>query len=185
MEADAFIMKMYPTSLLPTEPAGRIATVMEWVNSGVIPPDEGMRLLDFPDIEGYRSLQDSAIDDHYYVLEQLLYKGKWITPEPYEDLKGAMPFMQKALLRARVDEAPENRMDLIRRWMSQAEALIKRAAQEEQVMAAKAQMEAAGGPMAAAPGPGPEAGMAGPGQAPMPEEVPGMPPGMPPEVPVI
>lgn len=149
VSGDDYIMKMYPTSMLPTEPAGRIATIQEWVNSGVIPPEEGMRLMDFPDVEEYRSLQDSPIDDMYYVLENLLYKGRFLSPEPFEDLAYGLEFMQKAYLRARVDEAPEDRLELMRRWISQAERLENKRKQAAAEMQAQAQMTAGAAPQQA------------------------------------
>lgn len=136
---DDYIMKMYPTSMLPTEPAGRIATIEGWINSGLIPPDEGLRLLDFPDIEDYRSLKDSPIDLLHLVLNEMLYKGKYMAPEPFMDLSRGIGFMQDALQRAMIDEAPESRLQLIRDWIEQARVMMQ-SAQEAQ-MAAQAQIQ--------------------------------------------
>lgn len=157
MEEDEYIMKMYPTSMLPTEPAGRIATIQDWVNTGMIPPEEGMRLLDFPDIEEYRAFQNSPIDDMHFVFDFLMNdpSEEILSPDPFEDLAGCISFMKRAYLRARVEGAPEERLDLVRTWIDQAVQLDeqrKQAAQEAEMQA----MMAAQGGMPTGPGAGPQ-----------------------------
>ena len=83
---NAFILQMFPVSMLPHEPAGRLAFVQEMINGGMIPADEGLALLDFPDTKSYLSLKNAAREDLMATLEYLIEEG-YVTPEPYQDLQ--------------------------------------------------------------------------------------------------
>ncbi len=123
LKNNEYILQMFPTSMLPHQPAGRLALVQELIQSGMIPPDFGLRLLDFPDLESYMSLKNASIDNLMETLYELLYKGKWISPEPFQDLAQGIKLFQSAYLKAKKDGAPEKRLELIRRWIATAQAL--------------------------------------------------------------
>jgi hypothetical protein len=139
LESDGYIMQMFPTSMLPHQPAGRLAFVQELMQGGLIPADFGLRLLDFPDLDEYLSLKNASIDDLMDTLYQLLYQGKWVSPEPFQDLDTGIPLMQSAYLKAKKDGAPESRLDLIRRWMQAAEAMRQSAKQAQIVQQSQQQ----------------------------------------------
>jgi hypothetical protein len=139
LESDGYIMQMFPTSMLPHQPAGRLAFVQELMQGGLIPADFGLRLLDFPDLDEYLSLKNASIDDLMDTLYQLLYEGKWVSPEPFQDLKTGIPLMQSAYLKAKKDGAPESRLDLIRRWMAAADAMDKKAQQAAMIQQSQQQ----------------------------------------------
>ena len=140
VERKDYIMRKFPTSMLPTEPAGRIATIEGWINAGLIDPEEGKRLLDFPDIEAYQSLQTASTDIIYKMIEEMLHKGNYFPPEPFMNLRKGISLMQDAEQRAVIDEAPEERIDLLRDWIEQARAMVQAA--EEAQMNQQAQIQA-------------------------------------------
>jgi hypothetical protein len=59
MDDDEYLMKAYPTSSLPNEPAGRLQTVQEYVQAGFYTPRTAKRLLDMPDLEQIDDLSDA------------------------------------------------------------------------------------------------------------------------------
>lgn len=67
MADDQWLMDVYPTSLLPTTPSGRLQTITEMMEGGLLDPDEGRALLDFPDIKGARGVSLSAEAFEYAV----------------------------------------------------------------------------------------------------------------------
>jgi hypothetical protein len=140
VERKDYIMRKFPTSMLPSEPAGRIATIEGWINAGLIDPDEGKRLLDFPDIEAAQSLKTASTDIIHMMIEKMLYRGEYYPPEPFMDLAKAIPTMQDAEQKALLDEAPEERIDLLRDWIEQARAMVQKA--QEAQMAQQAQIQA-------------------------------------------
>lgn len=124
-----FVIQMFPTSMLPATPAGKLAYVQELMQGGFI-QDKGwaLSLLDFPDTDAYASLETAPLDDILDTLDRILFRGQFIPPEPFQDLKLGVSVFQKAYLRAKKDNAPEKRLELVRRWMTLAQAQLDKAA---------------------------------------------------------
>jgi hypothetical protein len=127
IDRNQMVMQMFPTSMLPTEPAGRLAYVQELIGGGFIDQAIGLSLLEFPDVEGYMSLKTAPLDDIMCTLESLLYKGKFLSPEPFQDLDMGIDIIHMAYLRAKIDGAPEDRLDNLRRWIGMAERMRSKA----------------------------------------------------------
>lgn len=162
IEENEYMMQMFPTSMLPHEPAGRLAMVQELMESGMIPPEYGLRLLDFPDLESYLNLKNAAIDDLMDTLDEIINKGEFNPPEPYQDLQRGIEIFQAAYLKAKHDNVPTSRLSDLQRWMTQAKVLLDRAAMAQQNLGNPVMAQAQGQPQAQ---PGAE-NMAPPGQAP-------------------
>lgn len=124
IEHDQYIMQMFPTSMLPHTPAGRMAYVQELVNEGFVPREFALKLLDFPDLESYTSIANAPMDDLLNTLDELL-KGQYSPPEPFQDLQNGVKLFQAAYLKARREKVPESRLELIRRWITNATALLQ------------------------------------------------------------
>lgn len=127
MENDKFIMRVYPTSLLPNSPQGRLQRVQELMKAGFIDKEVGMSLLDFPDIESYMSLQTASIDDIKMIIENMIEKGEYQVPEPQMNLGLAQKMVQSAYLRGKTDSVPEERLELLRRFMDDINELMNMA----------------------------------------------------------
>ena len=132
LEDDKFSLRVFPTSLLPKTPAGRLQTVQELVQSGFIGKKEALSLLDFPDLEHVINLENAAIDDVNRIMEILVDEGRYIAPEPFMDLQLSLKISQNTYLQSKVKNVPEDRLDLIRRFMEDVIAL-QQAAQPEPV----------------------------------------------------
>lgn len=164
IDAEAYVMKMFPTSLLPSEPAGKLAYVQELLSAGLVEQDWALELLDFPDTEAYSSLKNAALNDILDTLDEMINQGKYTPPEPYQNLALGLKLVQAAYLRGKHDGVPDQRLDLLRRWISQADRL-----QEKAKMAAQA-----GNPAPAqAQGIDQAEQMASPEQAQLPAPIPG------------
>ena len=124
---DSFVVQMFPTSSLPTTPSARKQAVEEMWQAGWIDAQEARRLLDFPDLEASNNVAFAAWEDIEQAVEDILEKGEYRPPEPYQDLKAGIQRMQSGYLRARRLNAPEARLELMRRWMSQADETLKKA----------------------------------------------------------
>lgn len=133
LNTNQYIMQMFPTSQLPNTPAGRLAYVQELVNAGYIDQDFALSLLDFPDIEAYASLKTAPLDDIMDTLEHLLYKNEYVPPEPFQNLALGIKVMQAAYLKAKKDNAPEDRLENVRRWIAAAQALRQQGQMAEAV----------------------------------------------------
>lgn len=133
LKENEYMLQMFPTSMLPSDPAGLMATIQEWVNAGWIDRVYGMRLLDFPDLEGYISLQTAALDDLFHTADLMLYRGEPQTPEPFQDLQQGLQLFQSIYLWAKRNGAPEDRLDMLRTWMAQADAMTMTARNAQNV----------------------------------------------------
>ena len=130
LEDDVFIMKVFPTGLLPTTPAGRLQKVQELIQSGMLSQEEGKQLLDFPDVETYTTLEESDKELARKVTDHIIETGEYIPPEPEQSLEYAMKHAQQVYLAGVIDGVPEDRLDLILRYKDDARRLLKLAQPE-------------------------------------------------------
>jgi len=128
---DQYIMEGFPASALSHTPAGRLQDIQELLAAGLITPVDGKKLLAFPDLESVQSLENAALDNIEKTIELIVERGKYNPPEPFQNLSLGVSKMQEAYLLNKNEELPEERLELMRRWMQDANSLVERAAQEE------------------------------------------------------
>jgi hypothetical protein len=119
------VLRVFPTSLLPSTPAGKLQKVQEMMQGGLIDKETGLMLLDFPDVEGAMSLRLAAIENAKLCVSRILDEGKSVVPEPYMNLEVAKEISQSALLRAQINNVPEKKLELLRAFVSNCDAMIK------------------------------------------------------------
>lgn len=124
MENDQYMMQAFPTSLLPQTPRGRLQSVQELIQGGFIDKDYGLDLLDFPDLEAWTSGKTAALQDIKMMLSKIIEDGEYLGPEPYTNLELARQMAQSAYLNGKCNGLPEERMELLRRFMDDCDALI-------------------------------------------------------------
>ncbi len=127
---DEYILRCFPTSLLPTQPAGRLQFVQELIQAGFIDKEMGMNLLDYPDLERVMSLKNAAADNALQILERIVDEGKYDTPEPYMNLDICIELGQGMYLKARNNNVGADRQELLRRFIDDCMALKKTPEQE-------------------------------------------------------
>lgn len=108
---------------LPRTPAGRMQTVLEWAQAGVVSMDEARELLSHPDIDRALSVYTAAIEAVEHALEEIL-DGKTVMPEPYDNLRIAVWRGQMKYLQVRDDGAPEEVLEGIRQYVVQAASIL-------------------------------------------------------------
>jgi hypothetical protein len=141
---DAYVMRVFPTSILPSTPAGRYQTVREMMTDGFVSGEQAISLLDMPDVEGYMGLAAAAYRDIERIIAKILDKGEYEPPEPYGDLALAVKIGQSAYLRARNEGADDKRLDLLCRWIDEAQEMAKMVAPAPPPVPPGAGMPAAG-----------------------------------------
>lgn len=124
LKNDQYIMKVYPTSLLPSEPAGKLAYVEEMIQAGLYGPEEGRKLLDFPDTESLNRILNADQEDIELLMETFIDKGEYYPPEPFQNLDLGIRMLQRGYLRAKLDQVPEERLELFRRWITEAASML-------------------------------------------------------------
>lgn len=78
-----FVIKCFTESSLPRSPAGKIATVTEQVQSGMLSLKEGRRLMRYPDLEQNERLDNAAEERIFKILDNIVESGKYTPPDPF------------------------------------------------------------------------------------------------------
>lgn len=129
MEEDQYVMRVFPTSALSSTPSGKLQDVKDLIDLGFIEQADAMKLLDFPDLKQFYNMSNAGIADIERAIELMIDKGDYQTPEPYQNLMLGIQKMQQAYLMYRAQGAPEEKLELFRRWMEDASALMKKSQQ--------------------------------------------------------
>lgn len=128
MKDDEYILKMFPVSSLPNEPAGRLQTIQEYIQAGFINPRTGRKLLDFPDLQQVEDLANAQEDYLNEILEKIVDDGEFTPPEPQDDLKLAKELALQYYSQGKCNGLEEEKLDLLRNFMDQIDVLTAKAA---------------------------------------------------------
>ena len=124
LEEDQYELSLFPVSLLPTKPEGRLERIQEMMKSGIIDPQEGKDLLDVPDLERHTDLERAHRDIIQQTVERMLETGVYTAPETFDDLGYAMKFTINLYHKARLDGVDEARLELLRQYIADVQALM-------------------------------------------------------------
>lgn len=172
MDKEEFVLKVFPVSQLSKQPAAKFAQLTELLNAGAITVEQFKRLYELPDLEAENELDSSDTDIIDRNMDIMVTTGRYISPEPFDNLDLIVQRAGKFYNVCRQQEVPESRLKLLRDLIEDAVGLKAQAANSN---------GAAAPPGAGPPMPGMPPGMpppAGPpGMAPPEGPLPGMPPG--------
>ncbi len=124
MENDQFQLQIYPVSKLPNDPEGRLATIQEMMQAGLLTPDKGRRLLDFPDLEAEENLFNAINDYLHKILDAMVEDDEFTAPEPFDDLQSARKLALEYYAQGKLNNIGEDKLELLRRFMSQIDMLL-------------------------------------------------------------
>lgn len=142
MDEDKYIMQCFPVSALSKTPAGRLQDIQELMSAGLIGKEDGMKLLDFPDLQEFYNFNNAGLENIERTIEMMIDKGEYQTPEPYQNLQLGITKMQQAYLMYKNSDAPDERLELFRRWIEDAQSMLKNAEQAIQQQQMQTQIAA-------------------------------------------
>ena len=119
---------------------------------GSITPDVSKRLIKMPDVEREQDMEFASYNAVEMCISQMLRHGRYRPPQPYLNIQQGVKQVQLALVRAWADGRPEDRLQLLRDWITDAMAIAQGIGPQPQQAATQA--NAAGTPVAAAPAAG-------------------------------
>lgn len=133
IDEDAYLIQVFPTSVLPTTPSGRIDEVERlsqngWLSGGVA---EARRLINLPDLEQSTNLATADEDNLQRQLSDMVDEGKSVLPEPYQNLDRALLLAQQTILRAQADGVPEDNITKVRQFLTACEQMLRAAKQPQ------------------------------------------------------
>lgn len=146
-----FTLQCFPDSRLPKDPAGRMATIQEWVQAGWITPRQARRLMDFPDLDSVESLANAQEELIIKTLDGIIDEGEYAPPEPTDDLSLASEMVLEYIAKFRCMDLEYEKMSMLRQWSAQVDSLKKKAAQQIQAQQAAMTPQAAPQPQPTSP----------------------------------
>jgi hypothetical protein len=128
VKTDEFVMQCTPVSRLPKDPSGKLQTIQEYIQAGMITPRQGRRALDFPDLDSIESLANAKEDLIARNLDSIIDYGEYIPPEPDDDLQLSKEMVLEYIQRYRLLDLEDEKLDLLRTYNAQIEELLAAAA---------------------------------------------------------
>lgn len=133
LEDDEFQLQVYPVSKLPNDPEGRLATIQEMMQAGLMSPEVGKRLLDYPDLDAEENLANSTRDYLHMILDKMVEEGEFTPPEPFDDLQTARSLALEYYAQGKLNNLAEDKLELLRKFMSQIDMLTQAAQPPQQL----------------------------------------------------
>jgi hypothetical protein len=126
---DQFVMRQYPTSLLPTMPAFKLQAVQDIQKSGLLTDQSpggiwARQMLDFPDMEEFMSVQNEAYTEARWLITNIVEHGKYDPPEPSMNLQLLLQMAQSAKSKAKRTGVPEKRIEYLARLIDECGDLM-------------------------------------------------------------
>lgn len=141
---EQFVMKCFPVSSLPQDPAGRLETLTEWVQAGWVSWREAKRLMDFPDLEALDSLQNASEEMLLDAIEHMIDDPKYVyVPENLDDLALAQELALEYIQRGKLQNMEEPILEKLRRFLAQVQAMQQQAQQAAQAQQQQQALQAA------------------------------------------
>lgn len=126
---DEYQLQIYPVSKLPKDPEGRLQTIQEMAQAGFIDAQTARRLLDYPDLEAEENLANASIDYLHKALDGIVEDGVFTPPSSDDDLVAARKLALEYLETGKLNDLEEEKLELLRRFIAQIDAMTAKAAQ--------------------------------------------------------
>lgn len=122
---DPFVIQCYDESSLPRDPAGRRQEIVEMMQSGLITPQEGRRLLNFPDLKQQEKLQNAPEERILKMLDSIIEKGEsgYEPPDSFIDLVLGEQLVVQYYNLYLAAGLEESKAQLLRDWHTQLQGL--------------------------------------------------------------
>lgn len=118
-----FIIQCHDSSSLPKDPAGRLQKIVEMMQAGIIDPNEGRRLLDFPDLQQVDKLATAAEERIYKILDEVVDSGSYEPPDPFIDIQLGLKVVAQYYNLYSACGLEESKLEMLRNWQQQLLAL--------------------------------------------------------------
>lgn len=126
-EGEEFVLKMYPVSQLPQDPAGRFAQIQEYSQAGWLKPRQARRLMDFPDLDQVESLANAEEDYLNKILEDICDKGEYTPPDQFDDPLLALELCLQYIAKGKLHNLDPKRMAMLQTFNDQLIAMQAKA----------------------------------------------------------
>ena len=118
---DPFVIQCFTESALPRTPAGRIATVTEMVQAGMLTVKEGRRLMKAPDLEDNEKLDNASEERIFQILDKIVENGEYTPPDPFLDFNLATTLTVQYINLYLAANLEEEKADMLRTFFNQVQ----------------------------------------------------------------
>lgn len=139
---DPFVIQCYDVSSLPNDPAGRLQRVTELMQAGIYTPQEGRRLLGFPDTQQVDKLENAGEERILKILDGIIEGKAYEPPDPFMNLQLAEKLVNQYYNLYTAANLEESKAQKLRTFFSQVQALKAQAAQAMAPMGAPSMPQA-------------------------------------------
>lgn len=143
------MLNMMPMNIMPTTPAGKWASVQEFVQAGFMNRDSAIKLLGFPALDAWTALESAQADLCKLQIEKML-DGEQVLPMPRQDLVMCQKTVTMAWAQMQQMQPDDAVVDAFDAYLDYIDSLIE----EAQGAAANQNAAVAGGAPAAGPAQG-------------------------------
>jgi hypothetical protein len=130
LDADSYALQVYPVDILTKNPSGRLADVKTLLDMGLMNGEEGLQLLDFPDLAKFYKLKNAKRINIESTIEKMI-DGIYEPPSPMQNLAYGIEAMQSFYLYYKNEGLEIEKLELLVRWVSDALALAEAAKEGE------------------------------------------------------
>lgn len=124
---DTYKILTKAASSLPTEPWGRMQALQEMVADGTLTQEDFLAMTDDPDFEAARARVTAPREALEKTFWMMLDTGEYHQPEPFMDLLRGIDTAKLIYQQEFVRGADEDQLELLRKWIADAAALLERA----------------------------------------------------------
>lgn len=124
IEKDKYILQVYPVNMLSKDPSGKLSDVKMLMDMQMVDPEEGMELLDFPDINRFYRMKNAKRFNIWSVVDRIVENAEYEPPSPMQDLEYGIESMQNLYLFYKNEGLESDKLELFTRWVSDALALL-------------------------------------------------------------
>jgi len=124
MDDGSYVVDCFPVSALPSTPSARLQTLSEMFSQQIIDRDTFLELSDMPDFESQRNLITAGRELVEKTIEHMLSTGKYEYPEAFYPLDLCVKLGGQYYLRAKLQGESDERLELLRQWIADSQALL-------------------------------------------------------------
>jgi hypothetical protein len=123
LSENPWVIQCFDSSSLPRDPAGRMQTIIERIQAGMMDPDTGRRLMGELDIESSDALSNAAQNRILKYLDEIVEEGKYNPPDPFMPIDVAEKLVTQYYNLYVASKLEEDRAQMLRDFFMQVQSL--------------------------------------------------------------
>ena len=137
-------LQVYPTPLLPEEPAGQLQTVTDLMNIGFVSKDQALSLIESPDIHKFLKSENARIEAINTLLENALQSNEKIQIDPALGIDLQLDIARRKYAELKAENKEDEHEDKILLLNNFIDSLVNEVQKQQQRLMAQQQQQGGG-----------------------------------------